>query len=515
MDAKQTATTEDAVVQEKQLETAASDKDTGSLTKHSNASKKSLSKEAGSDLKADGATVEAVTAEEPVQYRLYKARFAGLVALFLLNVVSAMAFSWFGPISNRMAEDFGITLDQVNWLGIVVSCIYLPTALFIPVIVSRWGIRRCCEIGGIALILASWIRYAGTVTSLPPKGAYALLFFGQVFAAIAQPIYQVLGPKYSETWFDLNGRTTATMVVAISNPIGGALGQLISPLVGDTRRSILVLGILGTAVTPFILLVGRAPPTPPTYAASKPPLSLSSLLKAMLGKPPSPQAAMSGRERLDFAIITLVFGSLVGASSSFAVLTAQLFEPHKYTPDQAGFFGACLLLTGIVGAIISAPLFDRVFTHHLALTTKVFVPVTAAGWFSLIWAIKPGNLAGLFVIMTIIGVSSVTMLPVALELSCEVTRNPDGSSAILWFTGNLLGIVFVLSQQALRAPLDADPPQHLRRGSIFNGAWVLAAACSVFFIRGLQTRKRLDEEKRREAEQRQGDNSELSPVSPA
>jgi len=37
----------------------------------------------------------------------------------------------------------------------------------------------------------------------------------QFFASIAQPIYQVIGPKYSETWFNLNGRTTATMVIAI------------------------------------------------------------------------------------------------------------------------------------------------------------------------------------------------------------------------------------------------------------------------------------------------------------
>jgi hypothetical protein len=68
----------------------------------------------------------------------------------------------------------------------------------------------------------------------------------------------VIGPKYSETWFDLRGRTTATMVVAIgphllwrlespftqvlaANPIGGALGQLLSPIVGDTRKSVSIL----------------------------------------------------------------------------------------------------------------------------------------------------------------------------------------------------------------------------------------------------------------------------------
>ena len=48
--------------------------------------------------------------------------------------------------------------------------------------------------------------------------------------------------------------------------------------------------------------------------------------------------------------------------------------------------GACLLLAGIVAAIATAPLFDRVFTHHLAITAKIVVPIIGAAWLSLIWA---------------------------------------------------------------------------------------------------------------------------------
>jgi FLVCR family MFS transporter 7 len=81
------------------------------------------------------------------------------------------------------------------------------------------------------------LRYAGTITSLSSESAYALLILGQVrtpllnismslnhsyldhhmqfLSAISQPIFQVLGPKYSEMWFDLKGRTTATMVIAV------------------------------------------------------------------------------------------------------------------------------------------------------------------------------------------------------------------------------------------------------------------------------------------------------------
>lgn len=74
--------------------------------------------------------------------------------------------------------------------------------------------------------------------------------------------------------------------------------------------------------------------------------------------------------------------------------------------------------------------------------------------------VKPNNSGGLFAIMTILGIGSVPMLPVALELACDLTRNADASSSLLWFgyaliipficvshevnRGNLFAIVFIL-----------------------------------------------------------------------
>ncbi|KAJ7132801.1 major facilitator superfamily domain-containing protein [Mycena crocata] len=413
----------------------------------------------------------------------------------VLNVVSGMTWPWFGPISNNMVAEFGITLDEVNWLGNVMACIYLPVSLSVPEIIRRYGIRRCCDIGAATLLLSAWIRYAGTVHSLSNRGAYALLFIGQFFAAIAQPIFQVIGPKYSETWFNTQGRTTATMVVAIANPIGGALGQLLSPIVGDTRQSILILGIMSTVAAPFVFMISAAPPTPPTYSASKKAPGLLSLLRVMVRKNRSIDPPMSLRERIDFTIVFFVFGILSSSANVFAVLTAQILQPVGYSSDTAGFMGATLLLSGIVAAVVTAPIFDRVFTTHLAMTTKLLVPVLAAAWLSLIWAVKPNNTGGLYAISALIGVASITMLPVSLELACEITRNSDGSSALLWFACNLFAVIFILVEGALRAGPDANPPLNMRRALIFNGTIAISTCAFIFFLHGKQTRKQVDQEK--------------------
>jgi len=120
--------------------------------------------------------------------------------------------------------------------------------------------------------------------------------------------------------------------------------------------------------------------------------------------------------------------------------------------------GAALLLSGLIAAIITAPLFDRVFTHHLALTSKFIVPMIAGAWLSLIWAVKPHNSGGLFAIMAIIGACSLVMLPIGLELGCELTRNPDGSSAILWFWYVALCTFFllILSTDRVSYAIDVD-----------------------------------------------------------
>jgi len=162
---------------------------------------------------------------------------------------------------------------------------------------------------------------------------------------------------------------------------------------------------------------------------------------------------------------------------------------------MAGNLGATLLLTGIVSALVTAPLFDRLLTNHLALTGKILVPIVGITWLAMIWAVRPNNTATLFALMAINGACSIVMLPVSLELACELTRNPDGSSAIVWFSGNLFTVIFILYEEALRAPPTADPPLNMRKAVIFNGVFALVSSCLTLLIRGKQVRRELDEKK--------------------
>lgn len=202
---------------------------------------------------------------------------------------------------------------------------------------------------------------------------------------------------------------------------------------------------------------------------------------------------MTLRERIDFLIVTPIFGVLVGATTAMSVLSGQWFQPSGYSDSTAGLLGATLLLAGIVSAAISAPLFDRVFTHRIGVTLKVLVPIVSLAWLSLIWAIRPNNLAVIFVIMVIIGACSMAMLPIALELGVELTRNADGSASILWCSGNLCSIILILGEGALRAPSTANPPYNIHAALILHGCVIAVFGSLVFLLRAKQARREIDE----------------------
>ena len=180
--------------------------------------------------------------------------------------------------------------------------------------------------------------------------------------------------------------------------------------------------------------------------------------------------------------------------------------------DTRKIKGAALLISGIIGAIVFSPILDRVLTHHHAFAARVFVPIVALTWFSLIWAVRENNTGALFALFVIIGVFSISLLPVSLELGVELTRDAATSSALLWSGSNVASIMFVEGsyrapwlrleeklmilrnavESALRDSPSANPPQNMHRALIFQGAFVLAVTSSIFFLKGDQARRQQD-----------------------
>ena len=76
---------------------------------------------------------------------------------------------------------------------------------------------------------------------------------------------------------------------------------------------------------------------PLAYAGSKPPQSLTPLCRAVLGLSVPSDAYMTPHERLDFVIVTTLFGVFVGTTTAFSALSAEWLVstmPLPYVPTQ-------------------------------------------------------------------------------------------------------------------------------------------------------------------------------------
>jgi hypothetical protein len=74
------------------------------------------------------------------------------------------------------------------------------------------------------ILVGNWLRYAGTKAN---GGIFGLVMFGQLLIGLAQPFVLSSPTRYSDLWFSDQGRTSATALATLANPLGAALGQLV------------------------------------------------------------------------------------------------------------------------------------------------------------------------------------------------------------------------------------------------------------------------------------------------
>ena len=128
---------------------------------------------------------------------------------------------------------------------------------------------------------------------------------------------------------------------------------------------------------------------------------------------------------------------------------------------------------------------------------------------------EPNNTGALYALMAIIGASSLTLLELApyrvrVWSGINSQRRQEFSSVVVFVRkqlpscflyshdtycsrGNVFGAMFVLANDALRAPATAHPPLNMHRSLIFQSSFICGCALFILFLKGKQVRRELDE----------------------
>ncbi|OJJ71026.1 hypothetical protein ASPBRDRAFT_675788 [Aspergillus brasiliensis CBS 101740] len=457
------------------------------------------------DSRAPQASAAELPPSGPV-YKVYKRRFWGLAQLVLLNIVVSWDWLTFSSISTTAAEHFRVSESAINWMStgyLFAFCVASPVVI---VTLNKGGPKPAIITTSTLLLAGNWIRYAGTKAR---GGIFGVAMFGQILIGLAQPFCLSAPTRYSDLWFSDQGRTSATAVATLANPLGAALGELIDSFwatkASEVPNMVLYISVIATiAALPSFFIPAR-PPTPPSASSASTNASTPLL-----------PAITQLLRTLEFYLILIPFSIYVGFFNSVSSLLNQILEPYSYTETEAGIAGGLLIIVGLIASAIISPLTDR-YKQYLA-TIRILVPIVAITYIALIFAPpSPAGIAPSYVVCSLLGASSFALLPVVLEYLVEITYpfSPEIGSTICWTGGQLLGAIFILVQDALKAGEDASPPVNMQNALIFSAVvagvaapWPLCIGC---FGRDVR-RRRLDVDRGvelgQEANEVQGDDEE-------
>ncbi|KAL8744768.1 MAG: hypothetical protein Q9190_003017 [Brigantiaea leucoxantha] len=359
----------------------------------------------------------------PPQFKVYKRRWFGLMQLVLMNII----VSW-----DQLTSGF------LNWLSTSFLFAFVLACPFTIYALHRGGPRLALIVSSLLILAGNWIRYAGTRSSPP---AFGVTMFGQILIGLAQPFVLSAPTRYSDLWFSPRGRVSATAITSLANPFGGALGQLVNPFFASHPRDIapmtLYIAIISSVATIPSLFIPAKPPTPSSASSTYLPPDLRESL-VLLSHNPS------------FLLLSLPFAIYVGFFNSLSSLLTQILTPYGFSETESGIAGALLILVGLVAAAVTSPLVDR-YKNYLLLI-KCLVPVIALCDLAFIWAPGTRSVAAPYIILSVLGAASFSLVPVALEWGVEVTWpvGPEVASTLFWTGGQLLGAVFIVVSDALK-----------------------------------------------------------------
>ncbi|KAI9040959.1 putative cell surface receptor/MFS transporter (FLVCR) [Aspergillus affinis] len=427
-------------------------------------------------------------------YKVYKRRFWGLLQLVLLNIVVSWDWLTFSSISTTASEHFGVSESAINWLStgyLFAFCVASPTDVLpttpsvVILTLNKGGPKPAIIITSTLLLVGNWIRYAGTRAR---GGMFGVVMFGQILIGFAQPFCLSAPTRYSDLWFSDRGRISATALATLANPLGAALGQLIDSFWAEEASEIpdmvLYISVIATIASLPSFFLPAKPPTPPSASSA-----------ATVQAPLLPAISQLLRT-LEFWLILIPFSVYVGFFNSVSSLLNQILSPYAFSETEAGIAGGILIVVGLISSAIISPITDR-FKHYLG-TIRVLVPIVAICYIALIFAPpSPLGIAPSYVVLAILGAASFALLPVVLEYLVEITYpfSPEIGSTICWTGGQLLGAIFILVQDALKAGGQASPPLNMQNALIFSAVVAVIAApfpiCIGLFGRDVR-RRRLD-----------------------
>eukprot|EP00892_Ulva_mutabilis_P012065 jgi/Ulvmu1/9230/UM005_0330.1 len=410
------------------------------------------------------------TAGHDFTYKQYPQRWRMLATIFFANLVLQSIFITFAPIATAASQFYNVDLTAINWLALVWPAMFIPASLVSSWSYHKYGLRVNMLAAGIMMAVGTCLRLlslavpivrADVLSQKDNRGAYTAVLIGTMLVALVQPVVLSSTTLVAASWFSESQRGLANTLMLIGYPVGLAIGAVVPPAMvnhqdGHGIDGVLLLQFgLAAAAAIFCFGLSSAPPSAPSATAPY-----------RRGNDNLGRDLKSLRRNFGFMTLCNIWGLCVGAIQALLTLLQQILHRQGYSPHDAGGISAALILCGIVGAAIAGPVVDATRKYKLILA----ICISLALPFMVLVAVasqRANRLAVLYACASLLGFLAVPVLPVALDMSAEITYPiPAGlTSTILWFCSQVTALVLVILIDGPLAVDEGEGPDSLQVGT--------------------------------------------------
>ncbi|NWT37683.1 FLVC2 protein, partial [Chroicocephalus maculipennis] len=381
------------------------------------------------------------------EVRLSRRRW--VVVLLFSSYSLCNAFQWiqYSSINNVFLRFYGVSAFAIDWLSMSYMLTYIPLLFPVAWLLDKRGLRLIALAGSALNALGAWVKLG----SLKPH-LFPVTVLGQVICSLAQVFILGMPSHIASVWFGSHEVSTACSIAVFGNQLGIAVGFLVPPVlvpnVEDVEKlayhiSIMFFMTAGVATALFILVV---------IVFKEKPLHPPSRAQALIqSRPPEEYSYVQSILRLlrnaNFLLLMVTYGLNTGCFYALSTLLNRMVI-HHYPGEEvnAGRIGLTIILSGMVGALISGIWLDRTKTYKQ--TTLVVYIMSLAGMIAYTFTLSLGHLWVVFVTAGMLGFFMTGYLPLGFEFAAELTypESEGTSSGLLNVSAQVFGIAFTISQ---------------------------------------------------------------------
>ena len=179
-----------------------------------------------------------------------------LGAAWLLYVAFGVGNRAISPLVSPILADLSISYGQMGFILGAWQLTYIFAAVFLGVLIDRFGVGRCLTIGGFIMGLSLLLRYWST--------GFISLLLPVVLFGCGGPMISIGGPKALAAWFPGPARGKAVGFFTTGPILGGftalaLTNSLVMPLVNNSWRQAFVVyaGFIFLAGAVWLVVAGR------------------------------------------------------------------------------------------------------------------------------------------------------------------------------------------------------------------------------------------------------------------